>query len=231
MILNIYGYSNTGKTELVTKLIEALNGKGYSVASVKHIKEEDFTIDEEGKDTWRHSKAGAELVVAYSKGEAAFIVNADLPPKDITNIIKNIADPDVILVEGSWDDSTPKILVGDKEERPNTIFRYTDNFDNILTYILEEIDIESILGRLSGMDCGKCGMKTCKELARAIHGHGSSFDDCYYFSEKEVTLRVDDKEIPLGKFAKEIIAGTIAGMISSLKGVEEGRNIRIEIRE
>ncbi len=231
MLLNIYGYSNTGKTELVTNLIKALSEKGLSVASVKHIPEEGFSIDEEGKDTWKHSKAGAELVVAYSRDETAFIMNENLVTTEIADIIKKIADSDVILVEGSWDDISPKVALGDIQERPNTVFKYRDNFDDILAFILNEIDVESILTKLPGLDCKKCGNESCKDLARAIHDGKNAFEDCYYHSEKMVSLRVDNKDIPLGKFAREIIEGTITGMVSSLKGVEEGRNIKIEIRE
>jgi molybdopterin-guanine dinucleotide biosynthesis protein B len=231
MILNVCGYSNTGKTGLVVKITEALTEKGCNVASVKHIKKENFSIDTEGKDTFRHSKAGAELVVAYAKGEAAFIVNEDLTSDRITDIVNYIARPDVILVEGAWDDDTPKIAIGDKEERPNTVFRYEDNFDEIMAYVLKELDIERILVKLSGLDCGKCGMENCKELARAIHEGKKKFDDCYYFSEQEVTIQVDGEDIPMGRFAKEIVTGTITGMISSLKGVGGGKNIKIEIKE
>jgi molybdopterin-guanine dinucleotide biosynthesis protein B len=231
MILNICGYSNTGKTALVVKITESLTEKGYKVATVKHIKKENFTIDTEGKDTWRHTKAGAELVVAYAKGEASFIMNADLTSDRITDIVNYVAKPDVLIVEGAWDAETPKIAIGDKEERPNTILRYEDNFDEIMDYILEEVDIERVLAKLSGLDCGKCGMQNCKELARAIHEGKNKFDDCYYFSEQEVILQVDGKDIPMGRFAKGIVSGTIAGMISSLKGVGEGKNIKIEIKE
>jgi len=69
MIIGIYGESNSGKTTLVEKLILALIEKGYKVGSVKNIHIEDFSIDTQGKDTWKHSRAGARVVVARSKNE------------------------------------------------------------------------------------------------------------------------------------------------------------------
>jgi hypothetical protein len=43
-------------------------------------------------------------------------------------------------------------------------------------------------------------------------------------------LVVDGEKIPMGKFAKGIMKGTIKGMISSLKEVNEGKDIKIEIK-
>jgi hypothetical protein len=37
-------------------------------------------------------------------------------------------------------------------------------------------------------------------------------------------------DIKRGKFAKDIVAGAVTGMISSLKGVEEGKGIKIVIK-
>ena len=230
MILGIYGESNSGKTTLVEKLIRALKEKGYKVGSVKYIHEKNFTIDTEGKDTWKHSKAGTEVVVAHSENEAAFILNRDLGPGDVADLIDKIMELDIVLVEGFWDDDNPKVAVGDIEERPHTVLRFKDNLEEVLGYAMEGIEVDRLLKKLPGLDCGKCGMETCKELAVSIRLDKNAFDDCQYFSEKRVSLQVDGREVPLGRFAKEMVAGTIAGMVSSLKGVEGGKDIRIEIK-
>lgn len=230
MILGIYGESKAGKTTLVERLIGALREKGYKVCSVKKIHTQDFTIDTEGKDTWKHTKAGAQVVVAQSQNETAFLVNRNTAPEDIVSVIEKIAEPDIVIVEGYWDDDNPKIVVGGIEERPNTILRYKNNFDEVLGYALEGIEVEKVLKKLPSLDCGKCGMETCQEFALSIRLNKNKFDDCYYFSEKRISLEVDGKEIPLGRFAKDIVAGTIGGMVSSLKGVDVGKDIRIEIR-
>ena len=230
MILNIYGPSNSGKTQLVEKLIAALREKDYSVGTVKNIHVGVFSIDTEGKDTWRHHKAGAEMVVANSEDEVAFLVKYGMVPEEVKYVIYKATDPDILIIEGYWDDDSPKIAVGDIEERPQTVMRYKDNFDEILTYAVEGIKTEKILKELPGLDCGKCGNDTCIELAGSIRQNNNTLDDCEYFSEKKVSMIVDGNEVPLGKFAKDIVAGTISGMVSTLKGVEGGREIKIEIR-
>ncbi|UCE74665.1 MAG: molybdopterin-guanine dinucleotide biosynthesis protein B [Methanomassiliicoccales archaeon] len=229
MILGIYGESKSGKTTLIMKLISQLKEKGYRVGSVKNIHIPDFTIDSKEKDTWKHTKAQSEVVVARSKNEVAFLVNRNMAPEDVVSIVDNIAKLDIIIVEGYWDDDSPKIAVGDIEEKPNTVLRYKDNFDEIHGYAIEGIEVEKVKKTLPGLDCGKCGLETCRELALSIRLDKNSFRDCYYFSEKKVSLEIDGKKIPMGKFAKEIVAGTIDGMVSSLKGVEGGKDIKLEI--
>ncbi len=231
MIFGVYGKSKSGKTTLVVRLIETLKDKDYKVGSVKNIHEPDFTIDTENKDTWKHSRAGSRLVVAHSSQEAAFLVNENMESGDVVAAISNLLDLDIVIVEGYWDDEHPKVALGDIEEKGNTVFRYENNFDEIVEYIVEGIEVERIERELPGLDCGKCGFETCIELAQAIHHKPNTLNDCHYFSEIKVSLEVDGKKIPLGRFAKDMVAGTIAGMISSLKEVETGRDIKIEIRK
>jgi ArsR family metal-binding transcriptional regulator len=133
--------------------------------------------------------------------------------------------------EGYWEDDSPKVAVGEIEDKPNTIFRYEDNYNDILDYAINGIEVDKVENKLPGLDCGKCGMQLCRELADSIHSGNNTYDDCYYFSELKVTLVVDGKQIPLGRFAKEIISGTLDGMVSSLKGVEKGKKIVISIEQ
>ena len=65
-IISVVGKSRSGKTGLVESLIRGLKKKGYKVGTVKHHFHGDFDIDHEGKDSWRHSNAGADTVVIAS---------------------------------------------------------------------------------------------------------------------------------------------------------------------
>lgn len=90
--------SNTGKTVLIEGLIKELKNRGYTVATIKHDVH-GFDIDKEGKDTWRHRKAGAEAVIISSKGRMALIreVQEEVP---LEELIKQVEDFDFIIIEG-----------------------------------------------------------------------------------------------------------------------------------
>ena len=142
MIYVFYGRSNSGKTTLIVKLIKELKEKGYRVGAVKNIHSPNFTIDTEEKDTWKHTQAGSEIVVAHSEGETAFLVNSDMEPGKTLNIMDKISDLDIVIVEGHWDDDNPKVAIGDIEDKPNTVLRYKDNYDEILEYAVHGIEVD-----------------------------------------------------------------------------------------
>ncbi|EGT3617023.1 molybdopterin-guanine dinucleotide biosynthesis protein B [Clostridium perfringens] len=98
-IINVVaGCSNTGKTVLIEGLIKELKKRGKSVATIKHDAH-GFDIDKEGKDTWRHRKAGAEAVIISSKKRMALIreLEEEIP---LEELIKQVEDFDFIIIEG-----------------------------------------------------------------------------------------------------------------------------------
>jgi len=109
-IVSITGRSNSGKTTLIEKMIPELNRRGYRVATIKHNLH-GFEIDHEGKDSWRHKKAGAKITILASPGKVAVIedVEADM---DIADLRQHyVHDVDIILSEGFKGNPHPKIEV------------------------------------------------------------------------------------------------------------------------
>jgi molybdopterin-guanine dinucleotide biosynthesis protein MobB len=108
--VSIVGKSNSGKTTLIEKLIPELRKRGYRVATIKHNRH-GFDIDHEGKDSWRHKRAGAQMTVIASPTKVALIEDTDRD-YEIHELIKNfIHDVDIILVEGFKGNACPKIEV------------------------------------------------------------------------------------------------------------------------
>jgi molybdopterin-guanine dinucleotide biosynthesis adapter protein len=110
-ILCLVGRSNSGKTTLIERLIPELVQAGYRVATVKHAGH-GFDLDTEGKDSWRHKRAGASTVVVLSKGSLAMFSDV---PDDIK--VEQIREQylgqkiDLIIAEGWKSDGYPKIVV------------------------------------------------------------------------------------------------------------------------
>jgi molybdopterin-guanine dinucleotide biosynthesis protein B len=109
-VLSIVGRSNTGKTTLIEKMIPLLKSKGIRVATIKHHNH-DFEIDYEGKDTYRHKRAGAKLAMIVAPGKLALVedLEEDLGFEEILN--RHIRDVDLIIIEGYKNESIPKIEV------------------------------------------------------------------------------------------------------------------------
>lgn len=109
-LIAIIGSSKTGKTTLIEKLIGIFKEMGYRVGTVKHHRG-NFDFDLEGKDSWRHRQAGADVVVMSSPSQLAFIQKQqeDASLKKIQQMLGNKVD--IILAEGFKNSPYPKIEV------------------------------------------------------------------------------------------------------------------------
>lgn len=109
-VLSVVGRSKTGKTTLIEKLIPLLKRKGLRIATIKHH-HNDFEIDREGKDTYRHKAAGAKAVILSSPAQIALVTDVE-KELDVQEIIQRyIHDVDLVITEGYKSESFPKIEV------------------------------------------------------------------------------------------------------------------------
>ncbi|MCF8090835.1 MAG: molybdopterin-guanine dinucleotide biosynthesis protein B [Desulfotignum sp.] len=108
LIISIAGKSNAGKTTFLEKLIAELTHRGYRIGSVKHT-HDGFELDNKGKDSWRHKKAGAQATLVVTDKKIA-LVKDDLG-SDIEKMRFYLSDMDLILAEGFKRQPLPKIEV------------------------------------------------------------------------------------------------------------------------
>jgi molybdopterin-guanine dinucleotide biosynthesis protein B len=107
--LAFVGFSGSGKTTLVSQVIMQLKRKGYRLGVLKHDAH-NFQMDVEGKDTYRYSDAGADLVAISSTAKLNIL--EQLPnPLALDEILQRFSGVDLILIEGYKQANTPKILV------------------------------------------------------------------------------------------------------------------------
>lgn len=114
-VIAVVGSKKSGKTTVIETLTEALTKKGYKVATAKHIPEKNFTIDTEGKDTWRFAKAGAKKVMGIAPTEIFTIEKADINHLSLKKIVEKCLGNDIIIIEGfrkllGEDTKVPKIV-------------------------------------------------------------------------------------------------------------------------
>lgn len=107
-IFCVSGIKNSGKTTLITKLIEAFKGEGYRMGVIKHDGHE-FDIDHRGTDTYQHRQAGSVQTLIYSKHQMAFM--RDQEGFTVEAALNYFNDVDYIIVEGLKDSALPKIEV------------------------------------------------------------------------------------------------------------------------
>ena len=111
-VIGFAGFSGSGKTQLVERLIPALKLMGLRVSVAKHAHHE-FDIDRPGKDTFRHRAAGAfEVIVASDRRLALMREFEQSARMNVHHLLAELYDGvDWVLVEGFKDSNLPKIEV------------------------------------------------------------------------------------------------------------------------
>jgi molybdopterin-guanine dinucleotide biosynthesis protein B len=190
-VVHVYGPSGSGKTRLVERLVGELASKGWRVATVKRSRSERLDVDTEGKDTWRHAKAGAALVAASSKSNAFVMAPSELPTAALLSAIEALGGIDLVIVEGLGADASPtaaKVAVGKVPERaPGTV--------------LDVVDGDAQLGPVVEV----------LERVRATAGGRT----------EAVELEVGGRRVLIKGFVQEFLEGTLRGAISSLREAGE----------
>ena len=212
-IISIVGKSDSGKTTLIEKLVPELTRRGYRVATVKHDVH-GFEVDREGKDSWRHKQAGAHTVVISSPQKIALIrdVEKDSTLDEIREKMGSGCGP--LLSEGYKKDVQPKIEVFRKEKHKKLLCTKKDHLVAIVSNRKFNV----------GVPCFH--LEDMKGLSNFIEKEFLKSK-----KEKEVSLRVDGKPIPMTPFVRDFLTKTIKGMLSSLKGCETSKRIEIHIEE
>lgn len=110
-VLGISGWSGSGKTVLITRVLPVLRTLGLRVATVKHAHHA-FDIDIPGKDSFEHRAAGAsEVIVASRRRIAQIQERRDETEPRLADLLRRLTPCDLVLVEGFKHEAHPKLEV------------------------------------------------------------------------------------------------------------------------
>ena len=226
LVIAVVGSKGSGKTSVIEILVRELTKKGYKVATVKHIPEHNFTIDTEGKDTWRHAKAGANKIISVAPKEMAVIHKIETDKLSLEDILQHCEEADTVILEGF------KSLVGANPE----IFKIVTVKNS--QEALEASKIFKSIIAISGAAANKLSkedfdvpiidaLNEPKKLVKLIEG---KIGQTHKESSENFALYVDNRQISLKPFVERIMKSVIVAMASSLKGVEVSPNDRVVVK-
>lgn len=115
-VISVIGKKNAGKTTVIEQLIVELKTRGHRVATIKHHIHNDFSMDEPGKDTWRHAAAGADVVVISSPDRLAMIKNTKKEAYLDEIVASYIDSEDFVITEGYASADTLKVVVAESQD-------------------------------------------------------------------------------------------------------------------
>jgi molybdopterin-guanine dinucleotide biosynthesis protein MobB len=200
-IVAVVGFSGSGKTRLVVRLIGELGRRGLRVAALKRCSH-GFSLDTEGKDTADFAAAGADGTAMVSpEGWAALGRGpVDDPPRLAARLFP---EADVVLIEGGKDlRGTRKIEVlraGVSEAPvglPEELLAVVSDLPvsaGVAVPVFKPDDLAAICDRILSL----------KEADMA-----------------DIKLEVDGREINLNPFVRTFIERTVLAMVTSLSGID-----------
>jgi molybdopterin-guanine dinucleotide biosynthesis adapter protein len=154
-VIGFAGYSDSGKTTLVERLIPVFRQQGFRVSVIKHA-HHSFDIDMPGKDSWRHRQAGAFEVVVASKHRMALMREFERPAElTVHQLIAELYEGiDWVFVEGFKQSDLLKIEVWRAAARqpvqyPQDDFIVavvTDSAQNLPPTALDVLDLDQVEG-------------------------------------------------------------------------------------
>ncbi len=244
-VFSVFGISGSGKTTTIENLICELKKRRYTVGSIKEIHFEEFAIDTEGTNTYRHRQAGAELVTAWGHYETDILFPVKLSLEEILKFYHQ----DYVVIEGLKQGNFPKIITAStteeiEERLDETVIAISGRISvELNTYKglpvidartdastlvdLIESKIFELLPDFPRECCAACG-SSCRELAVKIIKGQASRKDCI-ISQDNLKLVINDREIDMVPFVQRLLKNVVMGVVSELNGYQPGSKIEIRI--
>jgi molybdopterin-guanine dinucleotide biosynthesis adapter protein len=110
-VIGIAGWSGAGKTTLIVKLIPMLRARGLRIATVKRAHHK-FDVDQPGKDSYEHRKAGAfEVIVSSERRWVQMHEIGEGAEATLAELLQRLSPCDLVLIEGFKGAPHPKLEV------------------------------------------------------------------------------------------------------------------------
>ena len=125
--IGFIGYSNSGKTTLIEKLIPIFRARGLSVSAVKNA-HHGFDMDRPGKDSFRYRDAGAQQVLIATASRWALLSETPKRAATLDELLSELAACDLVIVEGfKSEGNIPRIEVRRTANVDPPIFPHDSN--------------------------------------------------------------------------------------------------------
>jgi molybdopterin-guanine dinucleotide biosynthesis adapter protein len=209
-IIAFVGRSESGKTTFIERLVPELKGRGYKVATVKHVPQH-FHPAAPVRDTERHLAAGADATIAAAPGALILtkLCSSENPLDEIARLLGD--EYDIIIAEGFKSSGIPKFEIWRRgagtplEDIKSRAAVITDD---------DYPDESARRFRLSEV----------REVADLI-------EKGYILPNLErISLNVNGESVALSAFPREFTTNIVNALIASLKGVPPVKWLEIRLR-
>lgn len=203
-VFSVVGIRKSGKTTTITRLIQELTRRGYTVGTVKTVFCPTFSMDDPASNTARHRDAGAKMVAARSRTETDLVIPR---PMDANELLAYY-HTDFVILEGDYFTPVPRIVAAhsekEVEERRNSLTfavsgRLATGKDQVLG--LPALDVVDRVEQLADLV-----EKTVYDLLPNVEGCGKSCPGCVSLGEAILRGEARREDCPFGQEAVHQLA-------------------------
>lgn len=210
-IVSFIGWHNSGKTTVAAAVVSYLKEQGYTVGVIKSSSASGIEFDNPDTDTYKHKTAGADCVMFVGPDQMVLQTKrSELSLQTLAH--RYFPHVDIVIGEGfKHARQIPKIEVVREEEK-----RLKNEVSGIIAVVT---------------DCDIAGDYVFRADEREEVG---MFIEKRFLAEmkreKEKTaLLVNGQKIPINRFIQEALAGSVTGLVASLKLKENVTDIELRI--
>lgn len=194
-IIAVVGNSGSGKTLLCEQATAALVAEGWRVAYVKHAAH-GFQPARPGSDSERVRAAGADPVVVLGPDGVLELHAGDGSPEEVLTHVLTGLRGEVVLLEGFSGGPWPKVRVSVDGDEPRAA-------------------AQPVLADVSRPADEAFGDDVIRSVAKLLAEQRDRI------GPDRASLHADGREVPLRGFAQSVVAATVRGMTTTLRGVSD----------
>ncbi len=213
-VLTFIGYHNSGKTTLIRNIMKELKGRGYSVAVMKSTKHELEPFEKQGSDTDLYRKDGIDRIAIVTPSFCT--ATSPRAEKGLAALALSLfPDVDLVLCEGFKSATDVKKIEVARSSVSKDLLK--DRIRGVVA-VVSDFDVEGVRNFRFDQVSSLCDfMEESLQLPSLA-------------KEDEIYLLVNGRKIPLKRFVRDSLKGTICGYVGSLRFTENARDINILIR-
>jgi molybdopterin-guanine dinucleotide biosynthesis protein B len=220
------GYKKSGKTTLISQVIELFQKKGKKVGVAKFSH---HTFNLANTDTGKFLK---QKCISIGINEKESFIS--WPEKKYLPDLLPLLSSHILLVEGgkhlTW---LPRIILPQKEEDLQKLdnglslaYYSPKPFNSPLKHIAKPEEIVTLIEEkgfvLPGLDCEACGLKGCLEAGKLIVQGKANISVCKALKQDRLEIKVNGHPLSTNPFVCKLIEKTLLAMLSELKGFVPG---------
>jgi molybdopterin-guanine dinucleotide biosynthesis protein B len=209
-VIAVSGYSNSGKTMLVERLVGELVRRGYRVATIKHTHHDNNSCP--GKDTRRHIDAGSVATMLAGPHELEITRRVRVETSLGEMVAMMGSDWDILICEGFKREPLPGVWL--YQEGGRIMMRIEKPGSDTNTQ--EDMVLSDEHHELSGENISTVCDMLEEDIIRPRRGR--------------VSISVNGKELSLAEFPASLISNTITGMLSALEGADGIESVNISLK-